>query len=61
MTKEQLWAAHVAKNPAWANGDTKIQLTVDSLKKLLMNAHDLGYKHCADNVSMFTDIFSKRK
>lgn len=62
MTKEQLWQAHVAKNPAWANDDTKLQLTVGNLKKLLMNAHELGYKHgCTMSTKLYESLYNTLK
>ena len=45
MNKKEYWAAHVSKNPIFADPDKEIRIKVGSLKKLMDEAFDKGFAH----------------
>ncbi len=64
MTKEDLWAQYVAKNPQF-KGARPVTMTTVGLRKLFDQTWDQAEKHAQDvstaGADMFEKMFGKRK
>ena len=62
MTKAELWAKYVEKNPSFT-GDAPVTLTPNGIWKLFSQTWDIASQDAATSVAaeqMFKDLFTKK-
>jgi hypothetical protein len=57
MNFKEYWAAHVKKNPKFADEDAAIQIKVGMLRKLLEEAHGRGFDHATKTRRAVEELF----
>jgi len=57
MTKKEYWQKHVAKNPAFADEEKQIKISVKMLRLLMEEAFDKGFERHKETSKFIDDLF----